>query len=86
VTVTAVCPGPVPTEFQATNDADYMVARLPGFAQVSAERVVVDALKAADRGRGSVVPGGPHVRLALGSTRFVPTPLALPVVTRMMKR
>ena len=86
VTVTAVCPGPVPTEYQATNDADYMVERLPAFARVPAERVVADALKAADRGRGSVVPGGPHVRLTFGSTRFLPTPLALPVVTRMMKR
>jgi len=85
VTVTAVCPGPVPTEFQATNDADYLVNRLPAFAQVSPERVVADALRAADRGRASVVPGGPHVRLALGSSRFVPTPLALPVLARMLK-
>ena len=86
VTVTAVCPGPVPTEFQATNDADYLVNRLPAFAQVSAERVVADALKAADRGRGSVVPGGPRVRLTLGSSRFIPAPLALPVLARMLKR
>lgn len=86
VTVTAVCPGPVPTEFQEANDAGYMVSRLPAFAQVSAERVVADALKAAERGRASVVPGGLHVRLALGSTRFIPTPLALPVIGRMMKR
>ncbi|MBV8349339.1 MAG: SDR family NAD(P)-dependent oxidoreductase, partial [Mycolicibacterium sp.] len=86
VTVTAVCPGPVPTEFQATNDADYLVSRLPAFAQVPPERVVADALRAADRGRASVVPGGPHVRFALGSSRFVPTPLALPVLTRMLKR
>lgn len=86
VTVTAVCPGPVPTEFQAANDADYMVNRLPSFAQVSAERVVADALKAAERGRASVVPGGPQVKLTLGSTRFVPTPLALPIIGRMMKR
>ena len=86
VTVTAVCPGPVPTEFQATNDADYLVNRLPAFAQVSPERVVADALRAADRGRGSVVPGGPQVRFALGSSRFVPTPLVLPVLARMLKR
>jgi hypothetical protein len=26
------------------------------------------------------------VRLALGSSRFVPTPLALPVLSRMLKR
>jgi short-subunit dehydrogenase len=86
VTITAVCPGPVLTEFQASNDADYIVERLPAFARVPAERVVADALKAADRGRGSVVPGGPRVRLTLGSSRFLPAPLVLPVVARMMKR
>lgn len=86
VTVTAVCPGPVPTEFQATNDAQELVNKLPGFVQVSAERVVADALKAADHGQGSVVPGGPQVKLALGSSRFVPTPLALPLLKRMLKR
>jgi short-subunit dehydrogenase len=86
VTVTAVCPGPVPTEFQETNDAQDLVDRLPGFTQVSAERVVADALKAAEHGRGSVVPGGPQVKLTLGSTRFLPAPLALPVLKRMLKR
>jgi uncharacterized protein len=86
VTVTAVCPGPVPTEFQATNDADYVVNRLPSFARVPAERVVGDALRAADRGRALVVPGGPLVEFTLGSSRFVPTPLALPLVARMLKR
>ncbi len=86
VTVTAVCPGPVPTEFQAANDADYLVDRMPGFTQVSAERVVADALKAAERGRASVVPGGPQVRFTLGASRHVPTPLVLPVLTRMLKR
>jgi uncharacterized protein len=86
VSVTAVCPGPVPTEFQATNDADYLVNRLPSFTHVPAARVVADALKAADRGRASVVPGGPLVEFTLGSSRFVPTPLALPVVARMLKR
>jgi uncharacterized protein len=86
VTVTAVCSGPVPTEFQETNDAQDLVDRLPGFTQVSAERVVADALKAAEHGRGSVVPGGPQVKLTLGSTRFLPAPLALPVLKRMLKR
>lgn len=86
VTVTAVCPGPVPTEFQATNDAELLVSKLPSFTQVSAERVVEDALKAADRGRATVVPGGPQVRATLGSTRFMPTPLVLPVLKRVLKR
>jgi short-subunit dehydrogenase len=86
VNITAVCPGPVRTEFQATNDADFLVNRLPSFTHVPAERVVADALKAADRGRASVIPGGPLVEFTLGSSRFVPSPLALPFVARMLKR
>ncbi len=86
VTVTAVCPGPVPTEFQTTNDADYLVERLPGFTHVPPERVVADALKAAERGHASVVPGGPQVKLALGSSRFIPAPLAVRVLGRVLKR
>jgi uncharacterized protein len=43
-------------------------------------------LQAAERGRASVVPGGPLVQFALGSSRFVPTPLVLPVLARMLKR
>ena len=53
---------------------------------VSAERVVADALKAAEHGHASVVPGGPQVRWALGSTRFVPSPLVLPILKRVLKR
>ncbi len=86
VTVTAVCPGPVPTEFQETNDAGFAVNRIPGFTHVSADRVVADALKAAEHGRASVVPGGPQVKLALGSVRLLPTPLVVPILKRMMKR
>ncbi|EUA52212.1 bacteriocin-protection, YdeI/OmpD-Associated family protein [Mycobacterium xenopi 4042] len=48
----------MPTEFQTVNDADFLVSRLPAFARVPAERVVADALKAAERGRATVVPGG----------------------------
>jgi short-subunit dehydrogenase len=86
VTVTAVCPGPVPTEFQATNDAAYLVDKMPRFTHVSAERVVADALKAAEHGRASVVPGGPQVRLTIGASRHVPTPLVVPILSRMLKR
>src|SRR5205807_2188029 len=64
VTVTAVCPGPVPTEFQEQSDAGYFAQRLPKFTFVSPERVARDALSAADKGRISVIPGGPQVRVA----------------------
>jgi short-subunit dehydrogenase len=83
VTVTAVCPGPVPTEFQDRNDARF-ADRLPKATWVSPERVARDALRAADRGRRIVVPGGPLVKLAFGPNRYVPSPLRLAAARRMM--
>jgi len=86
VSVTAVCPGPVPTGFQDANQAGYFADRLPKFTFVSAERVARDALRAADRGRVSVIPGGPHVRMAFGPNRRMPRWMTLPVSKRLMAR
>jgi short-subunit dehydrogenase len=86
VTVTAVVPGPVPSGFQEASDADYFAARMPKFTFVSPERVARDALQAADSGRISVIPGGPHVKLAFGSNRMLPRALVLPVSKRLMAR
>jgi uncharacterized protein len=86
VTVTAVCPGPVPSGFQEASEADYLAERLPRFTFVSPERVARDALAAADRGRISVIPGGPKVRAALGPNRKLPRWLVLPVSKRLMAR
>jgi len=86
VTVTAVCPGPVPTGFQETSDAGYFAQRLPKFTFVGPERVARDALRAAERGRISVIPGGPHVRMAFGPNRKLPRWLVLPISKRLMAR
>jgi uncharacterized protein len=86
VTVTAVCPGPVPSGFQEASDAGYFAERLPKFTFVSPERVARDALAAADRGRISVIPGGPQVKAALGPNRKLPRWLVLPISKRMMAR
>lgn len=86
VTVTAVCPGPVPSGFQEASDASYFAERLPKFTFVSSERVVRDALAAADRGRISVIPGGPHVKAALAPNRRLPRWLVLPISKRMTAR
>jgi hypothetical protein len=48
--------------------------------------VARDALAAAERGKISVIPGGPQVRLAYGPNRKMPRWLALPVSKRMMTR
>jgi uncharacterized protein len=86
VTVTAVCPGPVPSGFQEANNAEYFTERLPGFTFVSPERVARDAIAAADKGRISVIPGGPHVRAAFGPNRRMPRWATLPVTKRLMMR
>ena len=86
VTVTAVCPGPVPSGFQENSDAGYFAERLPKLTFVEPERVVRDALRAVDRGRVSVIPGGPHVRAAFGPNRRLPRWLVLPISKRLMAR
>jgi uncharacterized protein len=84
VTATAVCPGPVATEFQEASDAHFADS-LPRVAWVSAERVARDGLAAADRGRRVVVPGGPVVKASFHPNRFIPTALTNPVLKRLMR-
>lgn len=86
VTVTAVCPGPVPSGFQEASDAGYFAERLPKFTFVTPERVARDGLRAAGRGKLSVIPGGPHVRASFAPNRRLPRRLVLPVTKRMMAR
>jgi uncharacterized protein len=85
VSVTAVCPGPVPTGFQEASDATF-AEKLPKPVWVSAERVARDSLRAADRGRRVVIPGGPHVRAAFAPNRYAPRSLALAISKRIMAR
>jgi short-subunit dehydrogenase len=84
VTVTAVCPGPVKSGFQESSATSFQ-EKLPGFTWVPAERIARDSLKAVERGKRSVVPGGPHVKLSFVPNRYAPTPIALQVSKRLMK-
>ena len=86
VTVTAVCPGPVPSGFQEASDAGYFAKKLPKFTLVPPERVARDAIRAAASGRISVIPGGPQVRVAFGPNRKMPRWLVLPISKRLMAR
>jgi short-subunit dehydrogenase len=85
VTVTVVCPGPVRTEFQAVNEATFADG-LPKLTWTSAERVASDALSAAEKGRRSVIPGGPVTRLAFGPSQIIPSGLSLPFAKRLMSK
>jgi hypothetical protein len=55
VRVTALCPGPVPTEFQAR--AGVKAAQFPRALTRSAERVAEDGYRGLQEGRRVVVPG-----------------------------
>lgn len=83
ITVTAVCPGPVRTEFQETSDAAF-ADRLPGFVWVAPDRVARDGLHAAERGKRMVIPGGPLIGLFFGPNRSIPTVLTAPVTRYLM--
>ena len=79
IRVTALCPGPVPTEFQARagftddNSADILA--------LSADRVALDGYHALQRGRRLVAPGAFN-RATTMLTRFMPRALLLASVGR----
>jgi short-subunit dehydrogenase len=57
VTVTAVCPGPVKTEFMETAGLDEAHEKVPGFIWTDVEDVARQAVEGADSGSRVVVPG-----------------------------
>jgi short-subunit dehydrogenase len=58
VSVTALCPGPVHTEFQdVAKRADHEAEHGPEFVHLSPERVVREALAAVEADRALVIPG-----------------------------
>ncbi len=83
VSVTAVCPGPVPTEFQQANDATF-AEKLPKPMWVSAERVAQDALRGAERGTRLVVPGSALLSATTIANRYAPRGVALAIAKRVM--
>jgi len=88
VTVTALCPGPVETEFWDV--ADWQVAGGRSFekafpAKVSVKDVARAGVDGLDAGRRVVVPGLP-MRAAMLAARYVPHAVKLPVVERVMRR
>jgi uncharacterized protein len=83
VTVTAVCPGPVETGFQETSEPLF-ADKMPKAIWTTAERVARDALEAAEKGKRTVVPGGPVVQAFFGPNRMAPVGLALPIAGKLM--
>ncbi len=82
VTVTAVCPGPVRTEFGEAGGFGGAEERIPGPLWLSAGKVADDALAGLERGDRVVVPGVLNQVAGL-SGRHIPHALLLPLVRRV---
>ena len=84
VTVTAVLPGPVRTGFQEASDATF-AEKMPGFTYVPAAQVAEDSLRAAEKGKRTIIPGA-VVRAAFAPNRFAPKRVALEIGKRLMAK
>jgi short-subunit dehydrogenase len=85
VSVCALCPGPVATEFQQVAKREGAQPDIgPRFLVVSAERVVRDALGALESDRPLVIPGF-GVKLLMALARVMPMPV-MRLVARMSPR
>jgi short-subunit dehydrogenase len=82
VTITAVCPGPVRTEFGEAGGFGGADDKIPGFAWLEADKVAEDALAGLEKGERVVVPGALN-QLAAFSGHYMPRWLLLPTVRRI---
>jgi short-subunit dehydrogenase len=85
VTVTAVCPGPVATEFQEVGKPAF-TDRMPKLVWTDPETVARETLEAVERGRRTLIPGGLLTRAFFAPNRVTPSAIALPVAKRVMSR
>jgi len=75
VTVCALCPGPVRTEFQeVAKRSEGPVENAPEFAVVTVEQVVRDALRALESNRPLIIPGL-KMKLSMLLVRMTPMPI-----------
>ena len=82
VTVTALCPGPVETEFQENAGfPDEAEAAMPKFMWVPAAAVAKAAVEALDADRGVVIPGLAN-RVGALAGWFAPRSVLVPMVAR----
>jgi short-subunit dehydrogenase len=85
VCVTAVCPGPVKTEFAEAAGLGDANERLPGFIWTDVEHVARDAVACAEKGNRVAVPGLMQRAGALLG-QHSPRALVLPVAKRVWRR
>jgi uncharacterized protein len=85
VTVTVLCPGPVPTEFPERAGIDDVDSRAPGFIWTPVETVAAQAVEGVEKGKRVVVPGVLHRAGALAG-HHTPRMLLLPVARRIWRQ
>jgi short-subunit dehydrogenase len=84
VTVTALCPGPVKTEFWQVAGDQPIKKTMPRPMWLATDAVAAAGRRGLDRGRRLVVPGG-LVRMSGIGARWTPHLIQLPLLTRAMK-
>jgi len=81
VGVTALCPGPVTTEFATVADMEGVFAQAPSFSVVSAEECARQAIDGLDNNKRVVTPGL-AIRAAGIAGRYTPRSVLLPVMKK----
>lgn len=84
VSVTAVCPGPVRTEFMAVAEFPGVEDRTPGIVWTSADDVARQAVEGAEHDKRVVVPGLLNRAGALAG-QHSPRAVALPLIGRLWR-
>jgi uncharacterized protein len=82
ITVTALCPGPVKTEFQETAGFGDVDQNMPSFVWMSAAAVARDGVVGLAAGRAVVIPGVLNKLAALGG-QITPRAVLVPAVKRL---
>jgi short-subunit dehydrogenase len=85
VTLTAVCPGPVKTEFTQAAGIEHAEEQLPGLFWMSSDVIAKAAVEGAEGGKRVVVPGLLNRAGAL-TGHHTPRVLALPIVKRIWRQ
>lgn len=84
VAVTALCPGPVHTEFADTADIEGLFEKAPDFTVLSSADVARQGIDGLEKGRRVVVPGLAW-KVATISGRYTPRAALLPVMNRFWR-
>jgi short-subunit dehydrogenase len=89
VTVTAICPGPVSTDFWEIANWDMAgggnESVMSKVAWITPQQAAKEAIDGLDSGARVIIPGV-QVRAAMQAARYVPTTIKLPIVERFSRR